>query len=184
MDIRFSGKNISVTEGMREHLREKLVRLEKYAPRIVESHVILKKEKYLYVAEITLLAKNFRSYGDGVSKENIFTAMDQAYLRIEKQLKRFREKIKDHHKHGLSRVTSGLELDQAAAGKPAKASAKGPRVVRTDSFEAKPMSVEEASLQLKLSESPFLVYRNAADRKVNVIFKRGDGNHGLIEPDI
>lgn len=100
MDVRFSGKNLTVTEGMKQHLQEKLMRLEKYAPRLVESHVILKKEKYLFIVEIALWAKNFRAYGESRSKDNIFAAMDQAYLRIEKQLKRFREKLKDHHKHG------------------------------------------------------------------------------------
>ena len=97
MDIRFVGKHLAVTEGMKEHLRGKLSKLEKYAPRLVESHVVLKKEKYIFEAEITLLAKNFHAYGDGRRKENIFAAIDVAYGRIEKQLKKFREKIKEHH---------------------------------------------------------------------------------------
>ena len=68
----------------------------------MESHVVLKKEKYLYEAEITLLAKNFHAFGDGRCKENIFAAIDLAYERVEIQLKKFREKIKEHHReHGL-----------------------------------------------------------------------------------
>ena len=84
MDIRFVGKNISVTEGMKEHLREKLGKFEKYASRLVESHVVLKKEKYLFVAEVTLLAKNMHVYGEGSAKDNIFAAIDMAYVRVEK----------------------------------------------------------------------------------------------------
>ena len=106
MDIRFSGKNISVTEGMREHLKEKILKLDKYAPRIVEAHAVVKKEKYVYIAEITLLAKHLRAYGEGKAKENVFTAIDQAAVKIEKQLKKFREKIKDHHKHGVPAAAS------------------------------------------------------------------------------
>ena len=98
MDIRFSGKNLSLTKGMKDHMEEKLVKLEKYSPRLVEAHVILKKEKYLYKAEVTLLAKNLKVYGDDQCKENIFSAMDKAYIRVEKQLKKFREKLKDHHR--------------------------------------------------------------------------------------
>ena len=79
MNIRFSGKNLSVTAGMKEHLEEKLGKLDKYAPRLVESHVILKKEKYVFIAEITLLAKNLRAYGEGRSKENVFTAERAKY---------------------------------------------------------------------------------------------------------
>ncbi len=104
MDIRYSGKNLTVTEGMKEHLQEKLFKLEKYAPRLVESHAILKKEKYYFEAEVTLLAKNFKAFGDGQSKENIFTAIDQAYARIEKQLKKYAEKIKDHHKKSVTKI--------------------------------------------------------------------------------
>lgn len=111
MDIRFSGRNLAVTEGMKQHLQEKLAGLEKYAPRLVESHVILKKEKYLFIAEITLSAKNFRAYGEGRSKDNIFVSMDQAYLRIEKQLKKFREKLKDHHKHGSEESNKKIRIE-------------------------------------------------------------------------
>ena len=100
MDIRYLGKNLRVTDGIKEHLKEKLEKFDKYAPRIVESHVVLKKEKLLYEAEVTVLAKNLRAFGEGQSKDNIYTAIDQAAVRVEKQLKRYREKIKDHkHKH-------------------------------------------------------------------------------------
>ena len=182
MDIRFSGKNISVTEGMKTHLRQKLLKLDKYAPRIVESHVVLKKEKYVHIAEVTLLAKHLRAYGEGRSKENIFTAIDQAALKIEKQLKRFREKIKDHHKHGLP-ASSAKRLLKKAGVPIGLGEELSPRIVKARSFAAKPMSPEEASMQLRLSPENFLVFRNAATQNVNVIFKREDGDHGLVEPE-
>ena len=184
MDIRFSGKSISITEGMKEHFREKLLKLDKYAPRIVEAHVILKKEKYVYIAEVTLLAKHLKAYGEGESKENVFTAIDQAAVKIEKQLKKFREKIKDHHKHGLP-ISSSKKLLKKA-GVPlglAPMDRTLPRIVKMHSFAAKTMSPEEASLQLGLLPDWFLVFRNASTQHVNVIFKREDGHHGLVEPE-
>ena len=188
MDIRVSGKNLSVTEGMREHLREKLLKLEKYAPRLVESHAVLVKEKYLYEAEITLLAKHLRAYGEGRSKENIYTAIDMAYGRIEKQLKRYRERVKDHYKGLNDKGLNGGGAEgkrRIAAAKAAEEPVlveKKPSIVRSRSFAVKPMSPEEASLQLEISPEPFLAFLNAATKKVNVIFKRQDGNHGLVEP--
>ena len=184
MDIRFSGKNISVTEGMREHLKEKLLKLDKYAPRIIEAHTIVKKEKHLYIAEITLLAKHLRAYGEGSSKENVFTAMDQAAVKIEKQLKKFREKVKDHHKHG-DPVTPSKRLLKRAGVPAGLASLEEslPKIVKASAFQAKPMSSKEASLQLQLSAELFLVFRNASTQHVNVIFKREDGDHGLVEPE-
>ena len=115
MNIRLSGKNISVTEGMKDHLNEKLEKLERYAPRLVDAHVVLKKERYLFWTEITLLAKNLRVYGDAGSKENIFTSMDEAYSRVEKQLKKFREKVKDHHKHGEQEKQKSVRMSSAAS---------------------------------------------------------------------
>lgn len=183
MDIRFTGKHMRVTDGMKEHIEGKLPRLEKYAPRIVESHVVLKKEKYFFEAEVTLLAKNFRAYGEGRAKENIFTAIDMAYVRVEKQLKKFREKIKEHHKEHGPRALPPKErvarqiLDEEGP-KPGQLA-----IVRDKDFAPEPMSAEEASLRLKNNSESFLVFLNTATQQVNVIFKREDGNHGLIEPE-
>lgn len=179
MDIRVTGKHMTVNREMQAHLREKLSKLEKYAPKIVDAQVVLKKEKYLFVAEITLLAKNFRSYGEGESKDNLFAAIDGAYTRIEKQLKRFREKVKDHHKSdGRGSAKEAVEESVANVRR------ESPRVVRTRSFTAvKPMFPEDASQELQDSVKPFLVFQNASTQKVNIIFKREDGNHGLVEPE-
>ncbi len=180
MDIRFSGKHLSVTEGMKEHTREKLIRLERYAPRLVETHVLFKKEKYFYYTEMTLLAKNLRAYGEGTSKENIYASIDQAYAHIEKQLKKFREKIKDHHKGGEENISSAKKR-KALRGLTEVVSEQ-PSIVKSASFAVKPMTPEEASLQLAIGKKPFLVFLNPSTRQVNVIYRREDGNHGLIEP--
>lgn len=182
MDIRISGKNISVTAGMKEHIQEKLSKFEKYAPRLVESHVILKKEKIYFVAEITLLTKNLRAYGEAQNKENVFAAIDMAYARVEKQLKRFREKIKEHHRPGaLSPRTA--DFKPAAWESQEASERKEPQVIRSRAYmAAEPLFIEDASQQLMDSEKPFLIFQNAASQKLNVIFKRDDGNHGLVEP--
>lgn len=178
MNIKITGKQMTVTEGMRTHLNDKLVKLEHYAPKLLESQVVLKKEKYLFVAEIVVLAKNFRAYGDAKAKDNMFTAMDQAYDRVEKQLKRYREKLKDHHKHGKA-VRKGVEKISREVDR-----AEGePEIIRSRAFCApEPLFLEDASQQLRDSAKQFLVFQNASTQKVSVIFKREDGNHGLVEP--
>lgn len=181
MDIRFSGQNFKISEGMKEHLSARLPKFEKYAPRIVEAHVFLKKEKYIFKAEITLAAKNFHAFGKGEAKENIFAAMDEAYERVEKQLKKFRAKSKSHHKQSAkdsAKVARALGMIETESVLPEN----HPKIVRSAAFEAKPMSVEEASLQLEISPEAFLVFMNQNTSIVNVIHKRKDGNHGLIEP--
>ena len=96
MEIQITGKNMPVTEGIKQWVFRKASRLERYAPRLVESHVIVKKEKYFYVAEVTVLGKHLRVYGEGRDKENLYTAIDGACGRVAKQLRKFREKIKSH----------------------------------------------------------------------------------------
>ena len=181
MDIRFSGQNLKITEGMKEHLEERLPKFEKYAPRLVEAHIFLKKEKYVFKAEITLAAKNFHAFGVGEAKDNIFAAMDEAYTRVEKQLKKFRAKSKDHHKKNLkgsAKVARALGIVESESILPED----HPKIVRSAAFAPKPMSVEEASLQLEISPETFLVFMNQNTNTTNVIHKLKDGNHGLIEP--
>lgn len=183
MDIRITGQKLVVKETLKSHLREKMGKFEKYAPRLVEAHVLLKQEKHFVIAEITLLAKNLRAYGEGTHKDNVYAAIDQAYSRVEKQLKKFREKVKkDHHKKGKDHFGEALTAI-SRKGQGAVATDFEPKVVKTKLFSAKPMSVEEASLQLGISEKPFLVFQNSETQKVNVLFKREDGHHGLIEPN-
>ena len=181
MDIRFTGQNLKVTEGMKAHLEERLPKFEKYAPRLVEAHVFLKKEKYIFQAEITLAAKDFHAFGKGEAKDNIFAAMDEAYERVEKQLKKFRAKSKGHHKQNSkksAKVSRALGMIETEAILP-----EGhPKIVRSAAFAPKPMSVEEASLQLEISPESFIVFLNQNTNAVNVIHKRKDGSHGLIEP--
>ena len=181
VDIRFSGQNLKITAGMKEHLGERLPKFEKYAPRIVEAHVFLKKEKYIFKAEITLATKDFHAFGMGEAKDNIFAAMDEAYERVEKQLKKFRSKSKGHHNKSAkvsAKVARALGMIEEESILP-----EGhPKIVRTSAVGPKPMSVEEASLQLEISPETFLVFMNQDTNIVNVIHKRKDGSHGLIEP--
>ena len=182
MNIRFTGQNLKITTGMKEHIEGKLPKFEKYVPRIVEAHVCLKKEKYFFVAEITVLAKGLHAFGAGRSKENIFASMDNAYDRVLKQLKKHCARKKDHYQKGgkstLRAASRGEELVKAEAA----LGSWRPKIVGTSDFAVKPMSPEEASLQLEISKESFLVFLNSSTNRVNVLYQRKDGDHGLIEP--
>lgn len=97
MNIRITAKGISVTEEIRAWVFDKVSKFEKYAPRLDKSHVILKREKYLYVAEVTLSASHLHAYGEGRDKESLFTAFDLACDRVAVQLRKYRERVKGHH---------------------------------------------------------------------------------------
>lgn len=115
MKITYTGQNLKIGTAVKKNIEEKLSRFEKYSSKLVEGHAILKKEKFIFYAEISVSAKGFKAVGHGKSDENIFVAIDEAYLKAEKQLKRFREKGKDHHKsvHRQSSIRKGLKLVQS-----------------------------------------------------------------------
>jgi putative sigma-54 modulation protein len=184
MDIRYSGKHLAITDGMKDHLAAKLAKVEKYFPRLIEAHVVLKKEKVMCFAEITLLGKNLRVFGVGREKENIFTAIDQATDRILKQAKKFREKVKDHRKSGRRPAKAEI-FSPAGEIEPETAKSAGEEtdIVPMKPYTVKPMPPEEASAQLMLSGKPFLIFMNSKSQRLNVIFRREDGRHGLIQPE-
>lgn len=183
MEIRFAGKQLKLTQGMRDHAREKLLKLEHYAPKLIDAHVVLIKEKYLFKAEITVLAKNLRAYGEATCKENIYTAIDQACDRVEKQLKKYREKLKTHHKVHGEHFAPVKEKTVEIHDRSSENEEDILPIVRSDDQEIKPMSVEEARLQLEVSRKTFIVFYNASSKRVNVLYRREDGDLGLIEPD-
>lgn len=187
MDIRVTAQKVKVTAGIREHLKSKLLRFEKYTSRLVESHAILKKQRYFFEAEITLLAKRLKVAGEGQSSDNIFSAIDQAAEHVEKQLKRYREKLKDHHKamgkKGLPFVEEEQEdgKEESPVSRKKSKKSKLPNVISSGSSSVRPMSIRDASLQLQSTTEPFFIFYNIKSEKVNVIYKRNDGHHGLVE---
>lgn len=181
MDIRYSGKNMRVTKDIKEHLEDRIGKLDKFSPKIVESHVVVSKEKHSYVAQVSILGKNFQAHSEGNHKENVYGAIDQAVDRIQKQVKKHREKVKDHYQQHGEYYESPKEKTARKIMEKGLQS-KAPFIVKMPASETKPMSVEDASMELEMGSHVFFVFINAKSKKLNVIFKLADGNHGLIQP--
>jgi len=185
MQVRFTGKNMRITKDMKGHLEEKLGKIEKYAPGFVSAHAVLKKEKNLYRAEVTVHSKSFDAFGEGRERENVYKAVDAACDRVTKQLKKRRERIKDHHR-GMKRSQVPLKIKAAVKERAAMQEGPddedaGPEVVLMRPRSIKSMQPEEASKRLELSGDPFLIFTNSSTKRTGVIFKRPDVNHGLFE---
>ena len=109
---------------------------------------------------------------------DMYSAIDQVMDKIEKQVKRHLSKIRSHRPEG-PKSEDRLETEEADE---ASALAGEEPLIESERMIAKPMDPEEAAMQLNLSRQDFMVFRNAKSREINVIYKRGDGNLGLIEP--
>jgi len=172
VQLYLTGKHFKIVPRLRKHLEEHLEKLNRYDRQIISANVVFKTQKYFNIAEITVKASHFNFYGEGSSDDNMFAAVDLAIHRVEAQLKKHRAKMK------------GLKKKSRRAPRTSRRTREALKLVSSEAFAPKPMSSEEASLQLGVTEKHFLVFQNSKSKKINVIYKREDGYHGLVEPEV
>jgi len=181
MQVNITFRNMFATDALRSHVNDKLAKVvDKYLDKVTEAHVTLSLERYLHQAEINLHAGQFHVRGKDKS-EDMYVSIDMAIDKIERQLKKHKERLKNHrpthiHQHGPIRVR--YEIFSARE----EIDGMQPEVIRSDEFLAKPMSVEEALMQMDLLNNDFLVFTRPESSDVNVIYRRKDGSFGLIAP--
>jgi putative sigma-54 modulation protein len=137
--------------------------------------VVLSLEKHRHQAEITLNTNGITVNARDVT-EDMYAAIDLAVDKLERQVKKHKEKLKDH-KPGIR--TARYNIVSSGPVLPAQ----GERIIKTESIFIKPMSIDEAIMQIDVINNDFLVFTNAQTQKVNVLYRRRDGYLGLIEPE-
>lgn len=180
MQVAITFRNIESREALKEYLQEKLSKLKKYLDFPLEANAVLAVEKHRHSAEVTLVA-NRLTINAQEETEDMFAAIDGVIEKLERQILKYKEKIKNH-KTNSSFAGVGREVKESAAERLAKS--EEPRVIKTKKILAKPMSVEEAAMQLDLSQKNFLVFTNSHSKGLNIIYRLPDGNLGLIEPQV
>ncbi|MCX5716171.1 MAG: ribosome-associated translation inhibitor RaiA [Candidatus Omnitrophica bacterium] len=170
MQITVVGRHFDVTEPIKKYADSKLFKFEKYTDKIIEAHVMLEVQKFRHMAEITLFLKDFKLTSREESRD-MYASIDAAVNSLHKQLLKLRERIKEHK--GKRAVQKLIE--------PLLPKDRKKKVIER-LFPTKPMSVDEACLELDLFKDNFLVFRNSDTEEINVIYKREDGNYGLIVP--
>lgn len=172
MQVMVTFRHVEPTDGLRQHAEEKIQRLRKFLRRPIEAHVTLSVIKHRHVAEVQLSADHLNLTATEETAD-LYSAIDLATTKLERQLKKHVAKHKEH-KGGDS---AGVKAGAARAGE-----GRG-RVIRAQRVAVKPMSVDEAVTQLGMQKSDFLLFKNAANETLSVIYRRKDGNYGLIVPE-
>jgi putative sigma-54 modulation protein len=170
MQIMVTFRRVEPTEGLRRYAEQKMRRVHKFLRRPIDAHVILSVLKHRHIAEVQVSA-NHLNITATEETDDLYSAIDLAMSKLERQIKKRVAKVKDH-KGGDSAAT---------AMAPARGS--GGSVVRTERVALKPMSVDEAVMQLRMRKNDFLLFKNAANETLSVIYRRKDGGYGLIEPE-
>ncbi len=174
MQLSVKGRNLEITDALRQYAEEKLGRLTKYLEQIVSATVVLSVEKHRHLAEVTLRVRELTIHAEE-STGDLYSSIDLVAEKLERQILRYKERIVGHGARGVAR--EAREADGEAR------SEERPRVVKTKRFDVKPMEIDEAIMQMDLLGHSFYVFRNARTEEVNVLYRRWDGNYGLIEPE-
>ena len=174
MQVEIHGNNIEVTDALRDYIGKKVGKIQRYFDFPLRPQVALVVQKENQRVEITIPINNGRMLRAEVDTENMYASVDQAVDKIDRQVRkhktRINRKARQVPEELMDEFTRDTEVDD------------GPKLVRTKSFTMKPMDTEEAILEMDLLDHDFFVFISAETDEVNVVYRRRDGNYGLIEP--
>ncbi len=174
MNVVVHGRNLEVTDALKDYAEKRLKKFERILPTITEAVVNLIIEKHNHKAEVLLRANGVMIQAESVTGE-IYSSIDEVTEKLERQIKKYKEKLTSHrnrNKHQASQASAPEEEELAFE----------PMIIKTKRFEMKPMSPEEAAMQMELLDKDFFVFTNEKTGQINVIYRRKDGHFGLIEP--
>jgi putative sigma-54 modulation protein len=181
MQVSVTFRHMEATDALKSFASDKVSRIEKYIHTPTDAHVVLSVEKHMHRAEINVTANGIRIRGEETSPD-MYGSIDGAAAKIERQLKRYRNKLASHKpreghamkvKHNV--IAMEPEVGEQAAEMPA-------RVLHHEEVDVRPMLLEEAIMQMDLLHEEFHVFQNAKTDTMNVLYRRKDGSLGLIEP--
>ncbi len=179
MRISVTFRHLDPNEEVREYVKEKIGRIRKYLEQPLEAQVILTVEKFRNIADVTLWVNGY-AINSQEETGDMFSSIDMVVAKLERQIKKYKDKIQ-RFKPNAGVQTQKLRMNVISSE--SLEEEMGPRIVKTKRFFIKPMSLEEAVLQLELMNDSFLVYTDAQTKNVNVLYRRRDGDYGLIEPE-
>ncbi len=181
MSVDITGRHIEITEPLRKFTTDRIERLRGIIDEVQEVHCILSVEKHQrHVAEVNIKTRIDFHHAAEVSTD-MYTSIAAAIDKVEKQILKSKERKvarKRHNNHGgeIITTTSVVEVEEVLGQ-------QLPRIIRNHEVAAKPMSVDDAAVEIGGSGRDFLVFRNADTERLNVVYKRRDGNIGWIEPE-
>lgn len=176
MKIEFTGRHMDFTPALKAHVEEHFERIEHlFDGKPPKTHVVIEVERGMHRSEAVIKWRNEVLTAES-SFPDMYQSLSQTIGKIEKQARRLKDKIidKSHKAKNAAAITAPPEQVEKMAAMP--------RIIQTDGLETKPMSSDEAVSELEDTDQQFLIFRNSKGGKVAVIFRRKDGNYGLVQP--
>jgi putative sigma-54 modulation protein len=168
-------KNLDPSEHLKAFVSDKLDRFDKFLENPAEANVVLAVEKFRHIAEINIAGDKLNIIGKEETND-MYSAIDMVLDKLEKQIKKNKQKIRERRSAAKNRNRSMIEEADNLPDDEVE------RQIKIRNIEYKPMDIEEAVLQMDLIEDNFLVFTNARSDQINVLYRRRDGHYGLIQP--
>lgn len=182
MSVDITGRHIEITEPIRKFATDRLERLRGVIEEVLEAHFTLTVEKHQrHLAEVNIKTRDDFYHGEEVSTD-MYTSIAAVLDKVEKQILKHkgrnvtRKRRNNHLGAGVVSTTSIIEVEEILGE-------RLPRIIRSNEVAAKPMSIDDAAIEIGDSDREFLVFRNASTERLNIVYKRKDGNIGWIEPE-
>lgn len=187
MRYQISGKQIDIGNALQTHVKTELGEVvQKYAERPTDANVIFSKSAHEYACEATVHLSTGLTASAKAKETEIYAAFDSCCAKMEKQLRRYKRRLKDHHKDRVEPVelfgASSYILASAEGAQDPEPESLQPIIVAEMETKIPSLSVGEAVMQMELAGSPVLVFRNEGKQGLNVVYRREDGNIGWIDP--
>ena len=189
-------RHMDATDALKNYAQERIQRVTKYSPDPISCHVVMSAEKYLHTVDITLRLHNGFSVAGHESTEDMYSSVDLVIAKIERQIRRYKEKLVNHklqknippisvsHAVIAEKGTEGAhvsEQDDSNSNKHFEsADLNALKIVHREEYAAESMSIEQAIIQINLLHRQFLVFCNQTNNEMNVLYHRKDGTYGLI----
>lgn len=186
MKVTITGRHMEMTEALRAYIENALNKISAHFDKVIDADVVLDVEKRRHIAEVNLHANGVRIHGKEASPD-MYASLDAVLQKLEKQIRKYKDRINRHqprtiaeprdYRHAIITMES-----EGAPGDKTNGDAFNHKVVHREKVAMKPLTIDEAVMQLELVDDPFLVFSNADTSQVNVLYSLEDGTFGLIEP--
>ena len=178
MKIIYTGRNIELTEALKDITASKLEKVEKYFEKDIETQVTYEVQNNSETIEITINLPGTILRAEE-STPDMYESLDRAVHKLERQIRKQKTKLLSQR-----RGADSIRFENIKPLEEEKEKDNGPKIVRRKAFNLKPMNAEEAVLQMELLDHDFFIYMDGETGGTNVVYKRKDGNYGLIEPKL
>lgn len=194
-DIHVTGRNVLVTDAMKNYVLDKLSKIERFSSRVMSITVTMDIQRYDHHIDIIIKLDNTKIKATAHT-DNMYASIDKAVDRLSEQIRRYKEKIRDHHAPSHAEIAMQVSVYspsddlvemndeiEAESNRRLNDRFRARKLVKQETKPLKTLTVDEAIVKMELSGDAFMIFLSEEDRKLKVIYLRDDGNFGIISPE-